>query len=565
MKSKKVLALLVTAVVTFTTIFSGCGNKKGPDAPKTGIDKEQVLNYCFISDVRSLDPSINDDTYGGMVLTDTMEALTRVEQDEKGNDVIKPAGAEKWEVSPDGLTYTFHLRNFNWEDGKKVTSKDYAYSLMRTLEPATAATYVQLIDMIKGAAAYNGGTGKKEDIGITTPDDNTLVITLDKPTPYFMNLTYFTLFMPQRQDMVEKNAKNYGADAGTLLSCGPFKLKEWVHDSKIVLEKNENYYDKDKVKLNTVNIKVIKEEEAEMQELYNGGLDMANVTKQDWKEKFKALGTLDLIENIEPSTTYFHFNQTATINGVKLFSNAKVRRAFSAALDRQQIVDMINDGAAVPATGWVPFRLQLNGEEFRKASGFEPVSKLLEEIKDPKAYLIEGLKELNADPDPSKYNVHYIVGNTSALGKKNAEVYQQMLQKALGVTISIDTVESKVKRDRIKALDYELSNLAWIGDYNDPSTFMNMWYTTRPNYNTGWTNKKYDELLDKASATSDQKQRLEFFKEAEKLLVYEDATIAPTVFNKHSEFQFKYVKGVMRPTFGSICELKYAYIEGKEK
>lgn len=565
MKSKKVLALLVTAVVTFTTIFSGCGNKKGPDTPKTGIDKEQVLNYCFISDVRSLDPSINDDTYGGMILTDTMEALTRVEQDEKGNDVIKPAGAEKWEVSPDGLTYTFHLRNFNWEDGKKVTSKDYAYSLMRTLEPATAATYVQLIDMIKGAAAYNGGTGKKEDIGITTPDDNTLVITLDKPTPYFMNLTYFTLFMPQRQDMVEKNAKNYGADAGTLLSCGPFKLKEWVHDSKIVLERNENYYDKDKVKLNTVNIKVIKEEEAEMQELYNGGLDMANVTKQDWKEKFKALGTLDLIENIEPSTSYFHFNQAATINGVKLFSNAKVRRAFSAALDRQQIVDMINDGAAVPATGWVPFRLQLNGEEFRKASGFEPITKLLEEIKDPKAYLIEGLKELNADPDPSKYNVHYIVGNTSALGKKNAEVYQQMLQKALGVTISIDTVESKVKRDRIKALDYELSNLAWIGDYNDPSTFMNMWYTTRPNYKTGWANTKYDELLDKASATSDQKQRLQFFKEAEKLLVYEDATIAPTVFNKHSEFQFKYVKGVMRPTFGSICELKYAYIEGKEK
>ncbi|WP_291570991.1 peptide ABC transporter substrate-binding protein [Clostridium sp. UBA4548] len=564
MKSKKVLTLLTATLIAVSTVLSGCGKDK-PKEAQGGIDKDQTLNYCFISDVRSLDPSINDDTYGGMVLTDTMEALTRVEQDEKGNDVIKPAGATKWDVSPDGLTYTFHLRDFNWEDGKKVTSKDYAYSLMRTLEPATGATYVQLIDMIKGASAYNGGTGKKEDVGITTPDDNTLVITLEKPTPYFMNLTYFTLFMPQRQDMVEKNAKNYGADAGTLLSCGPFKLKEWVHDSKIVLEKNENYYDKDKVKLNTVNIKVIKEEEAEMQELYNGGLDMANVTKQDWKEKFNATGKMDLLENIEPSTSYFHFNQTATINGVKLFSNAKVRRAFSVALDRQQIVDMINDGAAVPATGWVPLRLQLNGEEFRKASGFDPVSELQKEIKDPKAYLIEGLKELGGDTDPSKYTVHYIVGNTSALGKKNAEVYQQMLQKALGVNIAIDTVESKVKRDRIKALDYELSNLAWIGDYNDPSTFMNMWYTTRPNYNTGWANKKYDELMDKASSTSDQKQRLQYFKDAEKLLVYEDATIAPTVFNKHSEFQYKYVKGVMRPTFGSICELKYAYIEGRSK
>lgn len=564
MKSKKVLTLLTATLIAVSTVLSGCGKDK-PKEAQGGIDKDQTLNYCFISDVRSLDPSINDDTYGGMVLTDTMEALTRVEQDEKGNDVIKPAGATKWDVSPDGLTYTFHLRDFNWEDGKKVTSKDYAYSLMRTLEPATGATYVQLIDMIKGASAYNGGTGKKEDVGITTPDDNTLVITLEKPTPYFMNLTYFTLFMPQRQDMVEKNAKNYGADAGTLLSCGPFKLKEWVHDSKIVLEKNENYYDKDKVKLNTVNIKVIKEEEAEMQELYNGGLDMANVTKQDWKEKFNATGKMDLLENIEPSTSYFHFNQTATINGVKLFSNAKVRRAFSVALDRQQIVDMINDGAAVPATGWVPLRLQLNGEEFRKASGFDPVSELQKEIKDPKAYLIEGLKELGGDPDPSKYTVHYIVGNTSALGKKNAEVYQQMLQKALGVNIAIDTVESKVKRDRIKALDYELSNLAWIGDYNDPSTFMNMWYTTRPNYNTGWANKKYDELMDKASSTSDQKQRLQYFKDAEKILVYEDATIAPTVFNKHSEFQYKYVKGVMRPTFGSICELKYAYIEGRSK
>lgn len=564
MKSKKVLTLLTATLIAVSTVLSGCG-KDDPKKVEGGIDKDQTLNYCFISDVRSLDPSINDDTYGGMVLTDTMEALTRVEQDEKGNDVIKPAGATKWDVSQDGLTYTFHLRDFNWEDGKKVTSKDYAYSLMRTLEPATGATYVQLIDMIKGASAYNGGTGKKEDVGITTPDDNTLVITLEKPTPYFMNLTYFTLFMPQRQDMVEKNAKNYGADAGTLLSCGPFKLKEWVHDSKIVLEKNENYYDKDKVKLNTVNIKVIKEEEAEMQELYNGGLDMANVTKQDWKEKFNATGKMDLLENIEPSTSYFHFNQTATINGVKLFSNAKVRRAFSVALDRQQIVDMINDGAAVPATGWVPLRLQLNGEEFRKASGFDPITELQKEIKDPKAYLIEGLKELGGDTDPSKYTVHYIVGNTSALGKKNAEVYQQMLQKALGVNIAIDTVESKVKRDRIKALDYELSNLAWIGDYNDPSTFMNMWYTTRPNYKTGWANKKYDELMDKASSTSDQKQRLQYFKDAEKLLVYEDATIAPTVFNKHSEFQYKYVKGVMRPTFGSICELKYAYIEGKSK
>ncbi len=570
MKSKKVIALILTTVIAATTLFVGCGKEqpktddKGTTAT-TEMDKEQYFNYCFITDVKTLDPSKNDDTYGGMILTDTLEPLTRVIVDKEGKTVIEPAGAKSWDISPDGLTYTFHLNDFNWEDGQKVTSKEYAYSLLRTLDPATASTYPQLIYGIKGAQAYNEGTGKAEEVGLATPDDNTLVVTLEAPMPYFIELTHFTLFVPQRKDIIEKNSSNFGAEANTVISCGPFRVKEWIHDNKVVLEKNEKYYDKDKVNLTQVNIKIIKEDEARMQEMYTGGLDQVDVVVQEWTDKFKQVDGLEQIEVMEPSVSYFIFNQTATVNNVKLFSNAKIRKAFSAAIDRPKVINLIAEGTAIEATGWIPPKVDLAGDEFRKIAEFDPVTKILEEVKDPKALFIEGLKELNADPDPSKYEVIYTVGNTSARGKKNAEVYQQMFQEKLGIKFTIDQVESAIRSQKVSKLDYQMTQMAWIGDYNDPSTFMDMWNTKMPNFKTGWANTKYDDLIKKANSITDKAERLKLYKEAEKLLIYDDVVIAPVMFNKKNQFQYKYVKDAMQPNFGSTCELKYAYIQGRGK
>lgn len=564
MKTKKMLALILTCILGAASLLSGCGKEGKTDVSDT-MDKEQYVNYTFITDLKTADPSLNDNTYGGMILTDTLEPLTRAIVKPDGTESIEPAGAESWDISEDGKTYTFHLRDFTWDDGQKVTAQQYAYSLLRTLDPNTGSSYSYLLAAIKGATAYNGKKGSKEDVGIKAPDDKTLVIELGVPAPYFLQLTYFTIFVPQREDIIAKYGETYGAEANTILSCGPFKMTEWIHDSKIVLTKNQAYWDKDKVKLDTVNIKVIKEEDARYQELYTGGLDMCeNVTVPEWKDKFNALGTLDFYEKIQPGTVYMLFNQTTTINGVKFFSNEKIRKAFLTAIDRKQACDLVYDNTETPATGWVPPKVLIGEDDFRKAAGFDPVTKLVEEVKDPKALLIEGLTELGADPDPSKYTVTYLVGNTSARGKKNAEVYQQMLQNALGVTMNIEQVESGVRTDRIQNLQYDFIIAGWLGDFNDPATFLDMFRTTAPVYPSGYTNTAYDAALDKANSTQDSAVRLEAFKEAEKLLIYEDAVLAPIGFDIQSEYQYKYVKNVMRPMFGSIAELKYAYVQGRK-
>jgi oligopeptide transport system substrate-binding protein len=560
MKGKKLLALLLAGALAATTLLSGCKKEQAANTDALN-DADQYVNYVFNSDLQTADPSLNDNTYGGLILTDTLEALTRIVVKEDGSQVIEAAGAEKWDISDDGLTYTFHLRDFTWEDGQKVTAQQYAYSMLRTLDPATASNYAYIFEPIKNAMKYNSGEAKAEDVGIKATDDKTLVITLEQPTPYFMQITYFTVMVPQREDLVTKHGSTYGSEANTILSCGPFKMTEWTHDNKIVLAKNDKYWDKDKVKLNNVTIKIIKEEESRYQELFNGGLDMVNCMKEDWKQKFQTTDNLQLFEITEPTTRYMFFNETYEVNGVKFFSNAKIRKAFSVALDRKELCELAYENTETPATGWVPTNLSIGEQEFRKVAGFDPVTKLVEENKDPKALLIEGLKELGADPDPSKYTINYLVGNTSATGKRVAEIVQQELEKALGVKMEIEQVESAVRSNRVKALQYGLCILAWLGDFNDPATFMNMWRTTSPTYKTGYANTKYDELLDAANKTADMEKRLEAYKAAEKLLIYEDAAIAPISFTIKVDFWNKKIKNVMQPTFGTIAEFKYAYVE----
>lgn len=574
MKSKKVLAVVLALSVMATSALVGCKSEKKTASTATTtteskIDKDQYLNYVLVADPRTLDASLNDDTTGGLILAATNEALTRVEKDDQGNDKIVPGGAESWKLSDDKLTWTFSLRDFQWTDGKKVTAEDYAYSIMRSLNPDTGSTYSQLLLPIKGAEAYNGGKGKAEDVGVKAVDEKTLEIKLERPTPYFMQLTYFPLLMPQRKDMIDKYGAKYGSEAETIISCGPFELKEWVHDSKLSFEKNTKYWDAGKVKLSKITMPIIKEEDARMNELLNGSIDTAAVSSEDYIKKFKADSNFTAQENFQPCTAYFLWNEKVDIKvgdkTVKLFSNQKVRRAFSLALDREQTAEVIFGGTAVPAYSWTPPTLLIGTEDFRKKANDEQLKKLKDEVKDPKELLKEGLKELGCDPDPSKVEVVYAVGNTTAKGKSNAELYQNMFQTALGVKVKIEQMESAKRMAKInKTFDYQIASLAWLGDYNDPSTFFNMWLTDRPNYKTGYANTKFDEYVNKAAQISDDQERFTLYKQAEDLLVYEDAVIAPTVYYKNSTFTNKYVKGLLTPLFGPVVDFKYAYTEGRK-
>ena len=560
MKSKKMVAGIIAATV-LTTVLAGCGKKDTPTpgAGSAEIDKEQYLNLVLANEPKTMDISKATDLYSTQVLKEITEGLTRMETDKDGKEAPAPAGAEKWTTSPDGLKWTFTLRDYNWADGQKVKASDYVYSLLRTLEPKTASQYAYFLFPIKGAEAYNSGKGKKEDVGVKAVDDKTLEFTLERPTPYFLLLTNYKTFLPQREDYVTKYGDKYGTELETLPVNGPFKITEWIHQNKVTLEKNDKYWDKDKVKLSKVNYKIVKDENARMNELLNGSLDSSAVRKQEWIDKFNQAGKYNNLGGYDGSIVYQFYNQKS-----KIFSNAKTRLAMNLALNREDIVKTLYKNLGTPAYGWIPFGIQIGTDEYRKVVGVEPLKAAADQYKDPKALFIEGMKELGLGEDPSKVTIKMLEGGTDAQSKEFAEYYQQAYQKALGVKIDIQYMEWDTFQKKLDNFEYDLAGMAWGEDYNDPMTFMDMWLSNANQVQTGWKNTKYDDLINKTRAAKDNKERLDLFKQAEQILLVDEAVAAPVTYRKYNTFRAKYVKDLMLVNFGEP-ELKYAYTQGRGK
>lgn len=559
MKSKRILATLLTLSLT-AGLLAGCGQKatnEGGGAAATNMDKEQYLNVTLGSEPKSLDASKSSDLYSSQVLVEVQEGLTRIEQ-ENGKDVIKAAGATEWSTSEDKLTWTFKLRDYKWSDGKPVTAADYVYGIQRTLDSKTGSPYAFLLFPIKNAQKVNSGKASVEELGVKAIDDKTVQFTLESPTAYFLDLTYFKVMHPQRKDIVEAAGERYGSEADTMVFSGPFKITEWVHNNQVVLEKNENYWDKDSVKLNKVTMKIIKEETSRMNELYNGSLDIAGVTKQEWIEKFNQTGKFNVLSSYDASTAYTFFNAKD-----KYFSNAKVRKAFIIAQDRAGAASTLFRGLADPALAWCPPSVQIGGEEYRTLNTEKPVQKLVDEFKDPKALLSEGLKELGLDPDPAKHTFKYLESGTAARNREFAEFYQQNFKSALGVNVETEYVEWPIFQKRTDELDFQIASQAWTGDYNDPMTFFDMFMTGAGVVPTGWSNAEYDALIKQAQSSTDNKVRLEAFKKAEDILIYKEGIASPTVFRKKNTYVAKYANNVMTPLFG-VPEFKYAYTNGRK-
>ena len=563
MKSKRLFAALLTVSLTASMALVGCGSNSdtasgGAEGGQGNMDKDQYLNLILPAEPKTLDQSKSTDSYSSQVLTNINEALTRLETDENGNDKIVPGGAESWEKSEDGLTWKFKIRDMKWSDGQKVTVDDYIYGITRTLQADVASPYAFLLFPIKNAEEFNAGKAKAEDLGIKKADENTIEFTLKSPTPYFLDLTYFKVMQPQRKDIVEKSGDRYGTEADTMVFCGPFVIKEWVHNNKVELEKNPEYWDKDSVKLQKATMKIIKEENSRMNELYNGSLDMAGVTKQEWIQKFDETQKFDVKKGYDGSTTYTIFNFQDPY-----FKNKKIRTAFALAKDREGVCQTLFRGLAEPASAWCPPAVQIGGEEYRKKVNFNALDELKKQGTDPKAILVEGLKELGMDPDPSKHTFRYLESGTDARAKEFAEFEQQNLKNALGINLQIEYVEWPVFQKQTKEMDYQIASQGWTGDYNDPNTFFDMFLSNANIIPTGWKSEKYDELVKKASETTDSNERAKLFQEAEKILLVDDVVISPISWRFKNTYVRKYVKGYMSPTWGTI-DLKKTYTEGRD-
>lgn len=565
MKSKKIVSLLLTAAVVLTFALSGCGKSSESNENSGKLDKDQHLNVEIpASDVKTLDPSKGTDGYSAWVLTETMEALARQEVKD-GKDTTVPAGAKSWDTSSDGLTWTFHLRDTKWSDGKPVTADQYVYALRRSLDAKTASEYAYLLigAGIKNADEVNTGKLPVDQLGVAAPDKNTLVITLSHPCAYFEKLLNFKFFIPQREDLVAKAGDKYGSTADSLVYNGPFKIASMKSGDRIELVKNDNYWDKSSVKLDKVTMRFMGDANTMLNALQSGEIDTADTNKTEWIDKFKSSNKFNYLTGNTASNAYLSFNVK---DENKLLTNAKIRKAISIAIDRDDYLKTIGYGIGTASYAWVPNAMQIGNDSYRSKVNVS----IKENKEDPKKLFQEGLKELGMDTDLSKVVLHDEEAGTDERHKKEGDYLIDTFKKKLGVTLQVDYKEWKQFLQDQQDLKFEMqSGEMWSADYDDPMTFMDMWQTEAASTVNGYSNKEYDALIDSAKTEKDQTKRLEDFRKAEEILINQDAAIAPTYSMGQSIFVYKYVKGVQTPTFSPSSprniEFKYAYISGKNK
>ena len=516
----------------------------------------QILNTSINSNPRTLDISLATDNNSNQIISEIYEGLTRMEQRVDGLNYIATAGASKWERNAEGDLWTFYLRDSYWSDGMKVTAQHYVDSILRSLDSKTGSPYSFLLYPIKNAVNFNTEkTRNKDDVGVKAINSTTLQITLEKPCPYFLDLTYMNIMKPQRLDIIEKYQDTYGTNVEPIISNGPFLLKTWVNGDNITLEKNPYYWDKDTVKLQNIVFKIIRDVNEKNNEFYLGNIDLTENTLPEWNEKLQNTGKYKSMIADKGIAYYSMFNQND-----KYFKNAKIRKAFILAENRtEKVVDLYN-GIAEPAYSFCPPSIQILGESFRQKVDKDPVIKLMEENKDPKALLIDGLKEIGEDADPSKMDITLLSSGTSPKDIEFGEFMKKSYKNILSVDLKILHYEWPVYMKNIDEGAYQITYAGWIGDYNDPISYFDMWKSSAGIYNTGFNNKEYDELILKASLTMNSNERFEYLKRAESILIYEEGVISPSVFTNS---QFFYEKGIKNLMYNTFNKFEFKYVEMK--
>lgn len=537
LKRKNIFWGLVAALL-IAGLLSGCGAKSQEGAKP--VAKEQVIRYNVGAEPKTLDPAKATGLPEGTIMMQLFEGLTRYDAKQE----IKPGIAESWEISKDGLTYTFKLRDAKWSNGDPVTAKDFVYSWLRVLDPNTASEYAYQLFYIKGAEEYNSGKGKKEDVAVKALDDKTLQVTLKAPAPQFLGLTAFQTLYPVHQKTVEGNP-SWFADPAKYVSNGPFKMVSWDHNQKIVVEKNPNYWDADKVKLSKLEIYLIDSIDTAYNMFKTGQLDFQDDVPV---QELAALKNSKELKIVPDASVYFYrFNVTR-----KPFNDVRVRKALAMAIDRKTLVEQVAQAGQKPAYAFVPFGFKdADGKDFRENAG----DFFKEDMEQAKKLLAEA-----GYPDGKGFPKVTIMYNTSENHQKIAQAIQQMWKKNLNIEVGLQNVEWQVKLDRESKLDYDIARAGWSPDYMDPMSFIDMFVTGGGNNQTGWSNPEYDKLVRQANSTGDQKVRMESMHRAEKLLM-DEMPIMPIYFYTNPNLIKENVKGVIVPPFGTYADFKWAYVE----
>ena len=540
---KKLFSLLACTMMAIS--LTGCGS--------SGSSSKNVFNFASELDIISLDSTKANDGMSFNAIHAFTDGL--MGRDKDGN--TSNALAESYEVSDDGLTYTFKLKDAKWSNGDPVTANDFVYSWRKIIQEAGNYAYMLGTD---GAGVKNADklmadqeAGKTlddkamETLGITAKDDKTLVIELENPCPFFLDLMTFPCYYPQNEKFVEEQGKNYATSAETTLSNGAYKLTAWEKGSKATFEKNNDYYNADAVKLEELNMLLVQDPKTAAMNFDSKANDYCTINSEI-VDKYKTT------ENFKQIPEGYLFYLQINFKNEDL-ANANIRKALSYAINRQDFTDNVLKDGSLPAAGFVPTKLSTgpDGKDFG-----ETADKYTDyNLEEAQKYFDAGLKELGKD----SIDLRLLYGTDESPMDTMAEYLQNAFSKLNGLNIEM---VATTKNDRIYTKqrngEFDVSLTRWGPDFSDPITYLNLLLTGNTNNYGKYSSAAFDQAMDNAKkSASNPEKRWDYLIEAEKIAM-EDYAFIP-VFEKGSAvLQSQKVKNLIQKPVGVPYDFTYVEI-----
>lgn len=495
---KKALTILVVLLCATMMVFAG-GKK---ETAKAAEPMELTLNNG--AEPQSLDPSKIQGVPEHRIYMALFEGL--VSYDPQTSEAV-PGVAESWTISDDGTILTFKLRDCSWSDGVKITAQTFVDSWLYYMAPETAAEYAYMpAAVIKGAEAYNAGDADASTVGLKAIDEKTLEVTLVGPVAYAVDMMPHYSFAPLPMHAIAK----YGDDwikPGKFVGNGPFVLDTWTPQEKVSVVKNENYWNKANVYLDRVTFLPIEDTSTSYNAFKNGELDWDTSVPLEMLDEAKLRDDYQVAPQL--SSYYYYINMNNEI-----LSDVRVRYALSMALDRQELVDKVTRAGQIAAGGFVP-----------PMPGYTPAEGNLYDAETAKALLADA-----GYPNGKGFPKMTIIYNTNDAHKKIAEWVQQAWKKTLNIDVELENLEWATFLDRRQSNDFEIARAGWVGDYQDPSNFLELVTTTSGNNDGRYASPEYDALIKKAATMKAGQDRLDVLMAAEDILINKDQALIPFYF-----------------------------------
>ncbi|QVL57816.1 MAG: peptide ABC transporter substrate-binding protein [Simkaniaceae bacterium] len=518
--------------------LTGC-KRGGGSSSLSSKGGNQEITINITSEPGTLDPR------KARALTDVnlirmfMDGLTRIDKSGKTSLAI----AKKVDVSADQMIYTFTLRDCKWSNGDPVTSHDFAYAWKKSLSPNFNAPNANMLYLIKNAKEAKIGKLPLSLVGIEAPNDSTLVITLNHPTPYFLDIIANPIYFPVNNKIDRTNPKWAEKDS-SYVGNGPFNMSEWKHHNLMEATKSPSYWDKKAVQLNQLKMVMVSEDT---------GFKMFDANDLNWDGSPFSTIPVDAIQSLRSEeklhTAPVLATQWIRVNVEKApFQEKKLRRAFAYAVDRQAIVDHIAQGNQIPATGIVPIAMGLQQTPLFEDGNVAMAEELFNEALSQLDISVNDLPEIT---------LLYAAAERNHL---MAQALQDQWLNAFGIQIRLEPVESKVFFDRVSKKDYTLSLGNWFADFNDPINFLEVFKTkdTGTN-NTNWNNPSYTELLETSYTCPSKDERAAILTKSQEVLI-NDMPVIPIFHYTMLYIQDKELKDVVLTTMGNI-DFKWAHLD----